>query len=53
MLKKEEWPLVSFRLHPDTCHAIAQSMRRQNIQSRPDWLSAAILKALADQEAGK
>lgn len=53
MLKKEEWDLVSFRLHPDTCHAVARAMKQKGIVSRPQWLSAAVEKALADQEPGK
>ncbi|MER8991055.1 hypothetical protein [Mesorhizobium sp. M0678] len=50
-MKKENWPLVSFRLHPDTCHAVAQAMRRQGIKSRPEWLIAAITRELAEQAA--
>lgn len=49
VLKKEEWDLVSFRVEPATVHAIAQAMRRQGITSRPEWLTAAVEKALAEQ----
>lgn len=49
MLKKEEWDLVSFRVEPATCHAIAQAMRRQGITRRPEWLTAAVEAALVAQ----
>ncbi|MER8528259.1 hypothetical protein [Mesorhizobium sp. M1272] len=51
-LKKEEWDLVSFRLHPAICHAVAQALKKAGV-SRPVWLTAAVEKALADQDVGK
>lgn len=53
ILKKEEWPLVSFRLSPALCYAVAQSMQRQGITSRPVWLIDAVEKALAEQASEK
>lgn len=45
-LKKEEWDLVSFRVHPATTHAIAQLLKKTGV-SRPIWLAAAVERALA------
>lgn len=51
--KSDEWPLVAVKLNPILLPRIAAVMRRQGIASRPQWLTAAVEAALADQESEK
>ncbi|WP_287241190.1 hypothetical protein [Mesorhizobium sp.] len=51
MVKSDEYPLVSLRLRPDLLPRIANAMKRQNLTSRPAWLTAVIEAALVEQES--